>query len=228
MELDPRVAAGMRRQLRARREQLEQGASPIGWKIGLNVPSVQRRLGLDRPVVGHLTTATLVEPGDRHSLSGATSAGAEPEIAIQLGADVSGDAGPDGARAAIAGLAPALEIVDVDRPLDDVETIVADNVFHRAVALGEPAGPPPDGLEGVVVVNGAEAHRLDAARAAGDLAEPVALIAATLAACGERLRAGERIIAGSLTPAVPIAPGDSVAFDLGPLARVELRFDPER
>ena len=216
----------MRRQLRARRERLQQGAAPIGWKIGLNVRSVQHRLGLERPVVGHLTTATLVRPGDTHSLAGATRAGAEPEIAIELGEDVPGGSAPDAARAAIAGLAPALEVVDVDRPFDDVETIVAANVFHRAVALGEPAGPWADGLEAVVVVNGAEAHRFDAAQAAGDLAEPVTVIAGTLAACGERLRAGDRIIAGSLTPAVPVAPGDTVALDLGAVGRIELRFGP--
>jgi 2-keto-4-pentenoate hydratase len=225
MEVDPRVKAGMRRQLRVRRERLEQGAAPIGWKIGLNLGSVQRRLGLDRSVAGHLTTATLVEPGEPHSLAGGTNLGAEPEVAIEVGEDVGGDAAPDTARAAIAGLAPALEVVDVDRPFDDVETIVADNVFHRAVALGTTAGSELEGVEAVVLVNGAEAHRLEVARAAGDLAETVIVIAGTLAACGERLRAGDRIIAGSLTPAVPIAPGDSVALDLGPLGRLELRFE---
>ena len=215
----------MRRQLRARRERLEGGAAPVGWKIGLNVESVQRSLGLDRPVVGHLTSAGLVQPGAPHSLAGATNPGAEPEVAIELGREVAGDIGPEAARAAIAGLAPALEVVDVDRPFDDVEAIVAGNVFHRAVALGESAGSSLDGVEATVVVNGAEAHRLDAARAAGDLAEVVMVIAGRLDACGERLAAGDRIIAGSLTPAVPVAPGDSVALDLGRLGRLELRFE---
>jgi 2-keto-4-pentenoate hydratase len=225
VDIDSRVVAGMHRQLRARRERLEQGAAPIGWKIGLNVESVQRRLGLDRPVVGHLTTAALVEPGDPHSLAGATNPGAEPEIAIEIGRDLAGDVAPEAARDAIAGLAPALEVVDVDRPFDDVEAIVADNVFHRAVALGESAGSSLEGVEAVVVVNGAEAHRLDAASAAGDLADVVMVIAGRLDACGERLAAGDRIIAGSLTPAVPVAPGDSVALDLGRLGRLELGFD---
>jgi len=224
MDLDPRVAAGMRKQLEARRDRLQAGAASIGWKIGLNVPSVQRRLGLDRPVVGHLTTATLVRPGDSHSLAGGTNIGVEPEIAIEVGEDVAGDGGRDAARGAIAALGPALEVVDVDRPFDDVETIVAENVFHRAVALGEPTGLSLAGVEAVVLVNGAEAHRLDAEQAAGDLADAVTVIAQRLAACGERLRAGDRIIAGSLTPAVPVAAGDSVALDLGDLGRIELRF----
>jgi 2-keto-4-pentenoate hydratase len=225
VDIDSRVAAGMRRQLRARRARLRGGAGPIGWKIGLNVESVQRNLGLDRPVVGHLTTDALVEPGAPHSLAGTTNAGVEPEIAIEIGRDVAGDVVPEAARDAIAGLAPALEVVDVDRPLDDVEAIVADNVFHRAVALGESAGSSLDGVEAVVLVNGAEAHRLDAAPAAGDLAEVVTVIAGTLAACGERLAPGDRIIAGALTPAVPVAPGDSVGLDLGRLGRVEMRFE---
>lgn len=225
MDIDRRVVAGMGRQLRARRERLEEGAAPIGWKIGLNVESVQRSLGLECPVAGHLTTATLVEPGDLHSLAGSTNAAVEPEIAIEIGGEVFGDVGPDAARGAIAGLAPALEVVDVDRPFDDLEAIVATNVFHRAVALGESGGSSLDGVEAVVWVNGAETHRFDAAPAAGDLADAVAVIAANLATCGEGLRAGDRIIAGSLTPAAPVAPGDSVALDLGPLGRLELRFD---
>ena len=225
MDIDPRVVAGMRRQLRARRERLEEGAAPLGWKIGLNVESVQRRLGLDRPVVGHLTTAALAEPGHPHSLAGATNAAAEPEIAIEIGRDVEGDVGPEAARGAIKGLAPAIEVVDVDRPFDDLEAIVADNVFHRAVALGESGDSSLDGVEAVVAVNGAEAHRLEAASAAGDLGDVVTVIAGTLAACGERLVAGDRIIAGSLTPGLPVAPGDSVALDLGRLGRLELRFE---
>ncbi|MFL5819189.1 MAG: hypothetical protein ACJ76S_00700 [Solirubrobacteraceae bacterium] len=224
MDLDPRVAAGMREQLRAWRAQLDAGAERVGWKIGLNAPSLQRELGLASSVVGHLTTATLVRAGEGHSVAGGTNLGVEPEIAIEVGEAVPGDAGPDAARDAIARLAPALEVVDVDRPFEDVQTIVADNVFHRAFALGEPAGSSLGDAEATFLVNGAAVHRLDVSQAAGDLVEAVAVIARTLAACGERLEARDRIIAGALAPAVPVAAGDSVALDLGPLGRVDLRF----
>src|SRR5713101_3324153 len=43
-----------------------------------------------------------------------------------------------------------------------------------------------------------------------------------LAAFGERLRAGDRIICGSLAPPIWVKPGDRVRVDLGPLGGVEI------
>ena len=58
----------------------------VGWKIGLNVPEVQQKLGLERSVVGNLTSATLLRPGASHSLAGTENPKVEPEIAIEVGA----------------------------------------------------------------------------------------------------------------------------------------------
>ncbi|MEJ7714822.1 MAG: hypothetical protein WKF40_03555 [Thermoleophilaceae bacterium] len=87
------------------RASLSSGAHRIGWKIGFNPPAVQEKLGLAEPVVGHLTSATLLGADGSHSLAGAENALAEPEIAIEIGPDHS-----------IAGLAPAIEIVDMPAP----------------------------------------------------------------------------------------------------------------
>ena len=58
---DERVAAAIRVQLEDWRKKLATGAERVGWKIGLNIPEVQERLGLREPVIGHLTSATRVE-----------------------------------------------------------------------------------------------------------------------------------------------------------------------
>ena len=55
---DPRAAAGMEAQFRRRAAELESGARPVGWKVGLNAPPVQQLLGLDTCAVGYLTDAT--------------------------------------------------------------------------------------------------------------------------------------------------------------------------
>src|SRR3954452_24564127 len=119
----------MREQLRGRQETLDAGAEHVGWKIGLNIPEVQQQLGIEEPVLGHLTTATVVEPGGQFDGAGASKLMAEPEVAIEVGADQT-----------IAGLAPAIELVDIGRPPrgEGVEGIVADNIFHSAVVLGPP------------------------------------------------------------------------------------------
>ncbi len=194
------------------RATLHSGAGRIGWKIGLNVPTVQEKLGIDRSVVGHLTTATLMGADGSHSLAGAEKPMAEPEIAIEVG--------PDGT---IAGLAPAIEVADIDRPLEDVGQIVAANIFHRAVAIGPSVGlERAEGIEAILRVNGEQVASADAGST--DLGATIALVDETLREAGESLQAGDRIIAGSLTPPAPIRAGDRAEVDLGPVGRLEVSF----
>src|SRR5262245_15926304 len=68
--LDRRVVRGMEVQLARWRAVLARGGVRVGWKIGVNEPALQRRLGLTGPVVGHLTLATTLVPGEAHSLAG--------------------------------------------------------------------------------------------------------------------------------------------------------------
>jgi 2-keto-4-pentenoate hydratase len=223
---DPRVARGMARQLARLRALVAGGAARVGWKVGFNVPAVQRMLGLSGPVVGHLTLATALVAGEPHSLAGATRVGVEPEVAIHLGADVPAGATAAAAREAIVGLGPALEVIDVDRPFEDLETLCAENVFHRAFLIG-PTDPGAAGgvLSGVtarVLHRGAEVASLDAGAAAGDLAAVVRFVADFLAPHGERLVAGDWIIAGSLVAPVWVAAGDVVVLELGGIGDVEL------
>jgi len=223
---DPRVVRGMQAQLASWRSRVAGGASRVGWKIGFNSPAAQKQLGLDGTVVGHLTQATVLAPRTSHSLAGAHLVCAGAEVAIHLGRDVPAGADGEAARAAIAALGAAIELVDVDRPLDDLEAILAANVFHRAVVFGSPrserAGGGLVGVTARAFRNGDEVASVDAAAAAGDLSAVVRHVADWLAAFGERLCAGDRIICGSLTPPIWVKPGDRVRVDIGPLGAVEI------
>lgn len=210
--IDPRVLAGLERQLEDWEAKLQAGEQRVGWKIGLNPPAVLERLGLRRPVIGHLTTASFLQPSASHSLAGATNPRVEPEVAVEVGED-----------GAISALAPALEVVDLDQAPDDVERVVATNVFHRAVTIAPPGHGSLAG-EGTVLRNDEVVHRLKPEDAAGDLQEAVAVIADSLSAAGQSLQPGDWIITGAMTAPLPVSPGDTVALDLGPLGRVELRF----
>jgi len=225
MDLDPRVKRGLTAQLDSRRGLIEAGARPRGWKIGLNAPAIQEKLALKHSVIGFLTDATLVPAGGAHSLADATQPAAEAEIAIELRRDVGDDAAPDEALAAIGSLSGAIEVVDFDRPLDDLEAVLATNVFHRAVVLGAPREDVAvSGVEVDVALDGETRYTVPAAV---ELADTIVLVADLLDACGERLRAGERIIAGALAPPVPVAPGQDLRCDFGPLGSVTLRFTNE-
>lgn len=208
MELDE----AYQQQLGHWRATLHSGAGRVGWKIGLNVPAVQEKLGIDRSVVGHLTTATLLGADGAHSLAGAQKPMAEPEIAIEVG--------PDGT---IAGLAAAIEVADIDRPLEDVGHMVATNIFHRAVAIGPSAQlSSADGIQAVLTVNGEQVASADAG--ATDLGAIIALVDETLRAAGESLQAGDRIIAGSLTQPAAVKPGDTARVELGAIGALEVSF----
>jgi 2-keto-4-pentenoate hydratase len=210
-----RVVRGLRSQFEALDRRRAAGEELVGWKVGLNAAPVQEHLGLTRPVLGHLTTASLIEPGTAHSVAGGVRVGVEPEVAIHLGEG-----------GAIEALGPAIEVVDLDPELSELEAILAGNVFHRGVVLGPPAaGLRPSDLAAVtasVTKNGTLADRAPFADAGEEPEAVVALIAERLALVGEELRAGQVIIAGTLTPIVFVAAGDAVEVDLGPLGTLAL------
>jgi 2-keto-4-pentenoate hydratase len=225
---DPRIARGLEAQLRAWRSRIERGERRVGWKIALNVPSVQERLGISAPVIGALSSGGELVPGASHSLAGGTRVGVEPEVAVHVSAAVPAGATRERAAAAIGALGAAIEVVDIDMPFDDLERILARNVFQRAFMLGPPVAARAGGdLEGVVArvrKNGVEHESARAADVVGDLAETVILVADLLAEAGEALAARDVIISGSLAPIVWVEGGDRVEVDLGPLGKLEIGF----
>jgi 2-keto-4-pentenoate hydratase len=224
--VDSRVVAGLRAQLTRRAEVLATGAEPVGWKVGFNMPAVQRAFGIDEPISGFLTSATVVPAGERHSLAGAGQPMAEPELAIHIGTDLEPGCTRAEAAAAIVALGPAIEVADLDPSLTDLGEIVAANVFHRAVLFGRPVeGTGIEDIVARVAFNGeafGEANPLDAVL---DPAGVVQHIARTIGSGGERLRSGDAIIAGTLVPPPVVSPGDELALDLGPLGSLSLGFE---
>jgi len=195
-----------------RREVLAQGAEPVGWKIGFNLPAVQEKLGIDAPLAGFLTTDGLLEAGAEVSLDDGPLI-VESEVAVELGED----------GRSIAALLPALELADPPDLDQDVETILAGNIFHRAVAFGPRMETDAPGAARILV-NGEEAHAVAAERAGAHLNEMVDAVASRLAAAGEELLPGQRIITGILAPPHTAEPGDTVRVELESVGGVELHF----
>lgn len=169
--------------------------------------------------------------GGAASVAGWTKAVLEPEVAVHLGSDLPGGAGEDAAREAIGALGAAFELADIDFPPDDPEAILAANVYQRAVVLGPAseagAGGDLAGVEGRVVRDGAEVARTDDPQAmTGEIVELLSYIADLLDAFGERLRAGDVVIAGTVVPALEVADGGEIHFDLGPLGAVDVTIAP--
>lgn len=207
------VERGTAALLMRRREILAQSAQPLGWKVAFNVPEIQQRLGIDRPLAGFLTTDGLLEDGATWSLKDDGPVVVESEVAVEVG---------DDARS-IAALLPALELADPPDLELELEQILAGNIFHRAVAFGPRVETREPGAARILV-NGEEQHALGAEQAAANLDAMVEAVAGRLADAGEELRAGERIITGVLAPPHTAEPGDTVRLELEALGGVELRF----
>jgi 2-keto-4-pentenoate hydratase len=225
---DPRIARGLEAQLRGWRSRIEQGERRVGWKIAFNVPAVQERLGISAPVIGALSSDGELKPGTSHSLAGGTTVGVEPEVAVHVSALVPAGESRERAARAIGALGAAIEVVDIDMPFEDLERLLARNVFQRAFMLGpaheERAGGALDQVLARVYKDGVERECARAADVLGDLANTVILVADLLAEAGEALEPGDVIITGSLTPIVWVEAGDRVEVDLGPLGRLEASF----
>src|SRR4051812_3653117 len=227
---DPRIACGMEQQLATRRARIEAGERRLGWKVGLGAPPVMERLKIKAPLVGFMMQKSLVPNSSTVSLAGWTKPVAEPEIAVHMGSDFPGGAARPPTAAAIAALGPAIELADLNPPPDDVEVTLAGNIFHRHVILGPPdptrAGARLDGLAGHVFRRGALAAKQENVEALiGEMIGIVQHVADTLAAYGERLRAGDVIITGSIVPPPFIEPDETeFAYALEPIGGLKVNF----
>ena len=213
-------------QLTERRRRIEEGEASLGWKLGMGVPAAMAKLGTDAPLVGYLLAPARVEDGGTVSLDGWGTAKLEPEIAVHLGADLAAGASRADAEAAIAGLGPAIELVDLDPSADDPEAILAADIFQRHVLLGPVTeGATAAGTSARALKNGDEAAATaDATEATGDPVDLVLHVANVVGAAGEGLRAGEVVICGSVVPALDVAPGDTVEVQLDPLGSLTVSF----
>jgi 2-keto-4-pentenoate hydratase len=217
-DVEPRLVAALAVQSEQRRRAIEAGAVPIGWKLGVGDAE---RIG-NEIALGYLTSATLLAPGDVFRAPGDAKLHADAEVALVLGRDVAAQADTAQARAAIGAYAPALEVVDLREPIGTAEAVIADNIFHRAVAFGAARPELPPGVDACVLIDG---RKRAEAPAPQDFGEHVRAAARLLGAMGERLRAGDRLITGSVVQ-VPVTPGDQVFADFGPLGCVALTIAP--
>jgi len=192
-----------------------------GYKLGFTNEAVRREVGVDTPVHGRLLAATVDADVDAGAL---VTPRAEPEIVVRLGSRL---ATPDreAAAEAVAGVAPAVEVVDSRTGGWDLGpgTAVADNALAAGLVTGPetaPAASPPLPEVTVRATAGETERRGRGEAAMGDPLAAVAWLAGTRAA---PLPAGTLVSTGSLTETLPLRPGVPVtaAFEGLGTVRVE-------
>jgi 2-keto-4-pentenoate hydratase len=227
---DPRIAAGMRAQMALRSQLTADGARQIGWKVGFGAPAAKEKLKLTEPLVGFLLDRALLEPGAAVAIGGWQRPVAEAEIAAYIGTDLPADANRETVRKAISAIGPAIELADVTCDMGDIEAVLAGDIFQRHVILGPRdimrGGARLDGLKGRVARSGKDIPvPADLETNIGEIVNIVRHVADMAEAVGDRLRAGQFIICGSLTPPMFLELGDSgVDFALEPIGTISVKF----
>ncbi len=183
----------------------------MGWKIGFNTPAIQQVLGLDDPVVGYLVDTGVSPDGAVISIGGWRAPAVEVELAVRVGDD-----------GGVAGLAPALELVDLDVTFDDIEPVLAGNICQRGVIFGDEV-PGIDPWDMVAVIAKAD-QEIARGAITEDPGDTVAFVGRFLATHGATLEPGDRIIAGSVVPPVSVTPGDALVVSFGLLGALRVAF----
>jgi 2-keto-4-pentenoate hydratase len=207
------------------------GAKMKGHKLGLTSAAMQRQLGVDQPDYGHLLDRMFLMQHEPIQPGRFLQPRVEPEIAFVLRKPL---AGPGltvaEAIAAVDFVLPALEIID--SRIDDWKITLADTIADNASSGGVVLGDRPAQLAAVDLSLAGCLFRRDAeivGTGAGGavLGSPVnALVwlANALAAQGVGLEAGQVVLSGSVTEAVPARAGSVFTAIFAGLGTVTASF----
>lgn len=211
---------------------LAAGEEQAGWKIGFTAPAVRALFKSDSPVLGYLLASRGFSSGLSFSFADMISPRLEAELCFILGRPLKGPGvTAEQVRAAVAGVAPALEIIETRGDMAaDLGLGIADDVSQWGWVTGPEVRPFPRDLvlgdvqmqllrNGTVEVESVGRDVID------DQFESIAWLANRLAALGASLRAGQRVMSGSFNAPADIQRGDRWEARFPGIGAVAARFD---
>lgn len=213
---------------RVQRLQRSAAGALAGWKLGVTSRAKQKQVGIDAPVYGYLAAADALDLGEPLVVGTQIQPRAEPEIVLVMGRDLGGPhVTAADVLAATSAVAVGIEVLDsrYENYRFTIPDVVADNTSAGRYVVGTPvpAAGIDLGLVGVVLEHNGEVF--GTASGAASLGHPAAAVAwmvRALAEHDEGLTAGEIVLSGGLTAAVPLAGGDVVVASIDRIGSVGL------
>ncbi len=203
------------------------GEQQIGWKVGLTAEPIQEQFGFHEPVFGCILER--VPSGASLRVAELIVPGFESELCLRMGAPLSGDVTMAQARAAVAGVHPALEIIETRGDLTaQIAIAMADNAQQKTVVLGDaiPLGEMQlDQVACKVAMNDAVVAEGTGAAVLGNPLHSVIWLAGKLKQFGRGIQTGDIIMTGSFVRQFPLAAGDRVRVDYTGVGTVEVAVD---
>jgi len=215
----------------------EAGRRVIGWKIGLTSKAMQYALNINIPDSGVLFDDMLFDDGAVIPDDRFIQPRIEAEIAFVMKTDLSGpNVSVFDVLNATDYVTPALEILDTRVVRADPETkktrtivdTVSDNAANAGIVVGGRA-MRPDALDmrwmGAIVSRNAEVE--ETGLGAGVLNHPargIAWLANRLHQYGDKISAGQVVLAGSFIRPIEARHGDTITSDFGAYGTVSCHF----
>ncbi len=219
------------------KRKLARGARVIGHKIGLTSKAMQMAVGIDQPDSGFLLDDMLFRDGGEVPVARFIGLRVEAELAFILSKPLEG---PHCTLYDVLNatdyVTPALEILDTRIFRVDPETkktrsvldTIADNAANAGLVLGGRPFRPMEAdmrwIGAIVAKNGAIEETGLAAGVLGHPAMGVAWLANRLHGQGERLEAGQIVLAGSFIRPIEVGAGDTITADYGTFGTVSCHF----
>ncbi len=217
--------------------ELADGRTVKGRKIGLTSRAMQLASQITEPDFAPIMDDMLFEQGTDLPMDRFILPRVEVELAFILDRDIEGPGVTVfDVLAATRYVVPAIEIIDSRVEQFDRETraprkvfdTIADFAANAGVVLGgRPVRPDSVDLRWVGAMLFKNGVVEETGLAGGVLNHPangVAWLANKIAPYGERLEAGQLVLAGSFTRPTPAERGDSFHADYGPLGSIAFRF----
>lgn len=216
---------------------LAAGRRIIGWKIGLTSKVMQDALGIDTPDSGVIYDDMAFADGAHVPAGRFIQPRIETEIAFVMKAPLEGAVTREEVLAATEYVTPAIEILDtrilrrdpysgVARKIVDT---VSDNAANGGIVLGRDHHAPDAfdlrwvgaivKADGAVVATGLGAAILD------DPVQGIVWLARRMHQYGQRIEAGQVVLAGSFIAPIECPPGTVIDADFGPFGSVAITFD---
>ena len=216
---------------------LSEGRVVKGRKIGLTSRAMQQSVNITEPDYGLLYDDMFFADGSVVPLERFMSPRVEVELAFILGKPLSG---PNctiyDVLTATEYVTPAMEILDARIQMSDPETgsgrtivdTISDNAADAGIVTGGRVVRPHDvdlrWVSALLYRNGIIEESGVAAAVLNHPANGVAWLANRLAGHGDRLEAGQLILAGSFTRPVWVREGDTFHAHYGPLGSIAVQF----
>lgn len=210
---------------------LADGRVLAGRKVGLTSLAMQKQLGVDSPDFGFFFEDMVHHEGAKLPAGAFIAPKVEPEFGFVLKETLRGPGVTvEQARAAIGSVYAAIEIIDSRVENWDIRLVdtVADNASCGAIAVGTtPLDVAVEDLAGVecsLLIDGERRETGTGDAVMGDPVAPLAWLANVLGEQGVALEAGQLVLPGSFTKALPVEVGSSATADFGSLGSLTINF----